>query len=90
MNTRKVLIISIIIVIIAILSYATYLLITNKKTGVCQDLGCPEGTVYVGSINSDKYYICDCHYAKRINPENIICFTSDEEAQSKNYTKVEC
>lgn len=90
MNTKKVLIICIIIVLVLILSYAGYLLITNPKTNVCQDLGCSDDAVYVGSINSDKYYVCDCHYAKRIKPENIICFSSDQEALSQNYIKVEC
>jgi len=56
----------------------------------CTQLGCSINAEYVGSINSDKYYVCDCRYAKNINPENIICFDSDEDALSKNYTKVEC
>ncbi len=90
MNTRKFLIVSIIIVLIILIAYATYLLMTNKKTGVCQNLGCSDDAVYVGSVNSDKYYVCDCHYSKRIKPENVICFSSDQEAQNQGYTKVEC
>ena len=90
MRTRRILIISVIIALVLLVAYASYLLATNKKIGVCQDLGCPEGTAYVGSINSDKYYVCDCHYSKRIKPENIICFSSDAEAQSMDYVKIDC
>ncbi len=92
MNTHKKLVIAIIIVLILIISFAAYLLITNKpeNTSVCESLGCPKGTVYVGSVNSDKYYVCDCQYSKRIKPENIMCFSTDNEALSKNYTKVDC
>lgn len=90
MSKKRIMIITVIILLIIAISFAVYLLATNKKTGVCQDLGCSEDTVYVGSINSDKYYVCDCHYAKRIKPENIICFSTDEEAQNQGYTKVEC
>ena len=61
---------------------------TNETS--CVDLGCTSTAKYVGSKNSDKYYLCSCRYAKNINPENIICFDSDEEAVSKNYTKVDC
>jgi DNA/RNA endonuclease YhcR with UshA esterase domain len=90
MNTKRILIISIIIILIAIILSAVYLLKKNPKTNVCQSLGCPEDSIYVGSVNSDKYYVCDCQYAKRIKSENIICFSSDSEALRNNYTKVEC
>jgi len=59
---------------------------TNNE---CVELGCNPDTLYVGSINSDKYYPCDCHYAERILLENIICFTSDNDATTKEYEKVE-
>ncbi len=45
----------------------------------CTELGCSSNTVYVGSINSDKYYECSCRWAKNINPENIVCFNSEQE-----------
>jgi hypothetical protein len=38
---------------------------------------------YVGSRNSDKFYPPDCSYAKRIKPENVVCFKSAEEALSQ-------
>ncbi|MCX6763141.1 MAG: hypothetical protein NTZ97_00175 [Candidatus Moranbacteria bacterium] len=40
---------------------------------------------FVGSKNSNKYHLPTCQYAKRIKPENIVCFSSVEDAVSKNY-----
>jgi len=51
----------------------------------CMELGCPEGTVVVGSINSDIYHECHCSSAQRINPENLLCFGSEEEAVASGY-----
>ena len=56
----------------------------------CLELGCPSDTVYVGSKNSDKYYECKCGWARTINPENILCFKDDMEAQLNGYVKSEC
>ena len=51
----------------------------------CVSIGCPEGTQYVGSKKSDKYHYCTCRWAKEIYKENLICFTSVADAQSKGY-----
>lgn len=56
----------------------------------CVSLGCSADTKYVGSKNSDKYYGCDCHYAKRVKPENIVCFKDDKEALDRGYEKSDC
>jgi len=56
----------------------------------CKQLGCADGMLFAGSVNSDKYYDCDCGYAKNINPENLVCFSSDEEALADGRTKSEC
>lgn len=40
---------------------------------------------YVGSKNSNKYHLPSCQWAKRIKPENIVCFSSAEAATAKNY-----
>lgn len=40
---------------------------------------------YVGSKNSDKYHVPTCPHAKRIKPENIVCFSSAEDAGAKGY-----
>jgi len=44
--------------------------------------------LFVGSKNSKKYYKPDCKYAKRIKPENIVCYQSKE--QVKELEKGEC
>ena len=86
----------IIVLAIIILFSLIYLFISNKTPQIngqnteCLNLGCPDDTIYAGSKNSDKYYKCSCRYAKTINPENIICFSSDKEAQSQNYKKLDC
>ncbi len=41
---------------------------------------------FVGSKNSDKYHLPTCQFAKRIKPENQVCFGSKEEAESRGYT----
>ena len=56
----------------------------------CIELGCETGSIYVGSINSDKYYECRCGWAKTISLGNIICFATDAEALADNRTKSEC
>jgi hypothetical protein len=45
---------------------------------------------YVGSKNSNKFYPPTCSYAKRIKPENVVCFKSTEEAISKGRTESKC
>ena len=55
----------------------------------CIELGCPAGTSYVGSINSDKYHSCDSRFAKMISPENIICFASEADASEQGYVASE-
>lgn len=48
----------------------------EEKTGSC---------IYVGSKNSDKYHLASCAVAKRIKPENRLCFASREEAEKRGY-----
>ena len=38
-----------------------------------------EDCLYVASKNSDIYHRPECKWAKRIKPENLICFHSEEE-----------
>lgn len=40
---------------------------------------------YVGSVNSDKYHLPSCRYAKNILPENRVCFGSKAEAEAAGY-----
>lgn len=44
-----------------------------------------EGCQFIGSKNSDKYHAPDSGSAKRILPENRVCFASEEEAQEEGY-----
>jgi len=45
----------------------------------------PKNCAYVGSKNSNKYHLPTCQWAKKIKPENLVCFSSIEDAQAKNY-----
>lgn len=40
---------------------------------------------YVGSIQSNKYHYPDCYWAQQIKPENLIWFSSAEEALDMGY-----
>ncbi len=44
----------------------------------------------VGSKNSDKYHVLECHWAERIKEENRVCFESIEDAESKGYKPASC
>ncbi|HJX03750.1 MAG TPA: Ada metal-binding domain-containing protein [Dehalococcoidia bacterium] len=41
--------------------------------------------MYVGSINSNKYHLPECKWAKEIIPSNQIWFSSRAEAEAKGY-----
>ena len=56
----------------------------------CIAIGCPEESIYAGSKISDKYYECKCRWAKNVISENLICFSSDENAIADGRTKSEC
>lgn len=47
--------------------------------------GNAETCTFVGSRNSDKYHLPKCSWAKRIKPENRVCFVSAADAESKGY-----
>jgi len=46
-----------------------------------------EKCLFVGSKNSDKYHSPSCHWAKRIKPENIVCFGSKDAAKKQGYVE---
>lgn len=46
----------------------------------------PLNCAFVGSKNSDKFYPPSCSYAKRIKPENIVCFATAQEALAQGRT----
>ncbi|OGI37731.1 MAG: hypothetical protein A2612_03145 [Candidatus Moranbacteria bacterium RIFOXYD1_FULL_44_12] len=45
---------------------------------------------FVASKNSNKYHLATCQWAERIKPENKICFSSEEEAESRGYQGAKC
>ncbi|EKE19828.1 MAG: hypothetical protein ACD_8C00101G0021 [uncultured bacterium] len=45
---------------------------------------------FVGSKNSDKFYLPTCSYAKRVKPENMVCFKSAQEALGQGRTESKC
>ena len=45
---------------------------------------------YVGSKNSDKFYVPTCSFAKRVKPENLVCYKSEQEALAKGKVKSNC
>jgi len=45
---------------------------------------------FVASKNSNKYHLPTCQWAKRIKPENQICFSSKQEAESRGYQGAKC
>lgn len=45
---------------------------------------------FVGSKNSDKFYLPTCSYAKRVKPENMVCFKNAEEALGQGRTESKC
>jgi DNA/RNA endonuclease YhcR with UshA esterase domain len=56
----------------------------EEKTKISENLA---NCVYVGSKKGTKYYPPSCDYAKKIKPENLRCFPSDEDAKIKGYEK---
>lgn len=55
---------------------------------VAAGIGAKDATslcAFVGSKNSDKYHLPKCSFAKRIKPENRVCFASKEDAEKRGY-----
>ena len=48
------------------------------------------GCAYVGSKTSNKFYLPTCSYAKRVKPENLVCFKSADEATGQGRTQSSC
>ncbi len=59
----------------------------TSGTMVCLELGCPIGTDFIGSKNSNLFHDCASSYARAIKEENRICFSSASEAVAQGYTK---
>jgi hypothetical protein len=48
------------------------------------------GCAFVGSKNSDKFYVPTCSWAKRIKPENLVCYPDEQAALVKGKLKSDC
>lgn len=57
-----------------------------SKTSTSTTSGC----AFVGSKNSTKFYLPTCSYAKRVKPENLVCFKSADEALGQGRTESKC
>ncbi len=62
----------------------------NKESGELVGAENPQECMFVGSKNSDKYHLPDCRYAKNIKSENLVCFSSIEEAEKQGYVAAGC
>lgn len=53
----------------------------GKKVGLwgCDDK--KESCLYVGSKNSNTYHKPDCKWAKKIKPENLVCYKTESEVK---------
>ncbi|MBS3091409.1 hypothetical protein J4217_03110 [Candidatus Pacearchaeota archaeon] len=60
----------------------------NKEA--CINLGCPEGTLYVGSVLKKIYYPCICAIASQINATDLACFETKSRAVLNNFYKGYC
>lgn len=45
---------------------------------------------FVASKNSDKYHIPTCQWAKRIKPENVVCYKDQSAAEAAGKQKCSC
>lgn len=64
---------------------AVNLTVTGQTAPPGANLALKKDCALIGSKNSDKYHLPTCSSAKRIKPENVVCFKSVEEATTKNY-----
>ncbi len=53
---------------------------TNSGQSTTNTQNSKKECLFVASKNSNKYHTAGCTWAKRIKPENIVCFSSKEEA----------
>jgi len=96
MQKRTIIIISVIIILVIVIGIVISIVFKDStkdyvKVESCAYLGCSSPNAqYAGSINSDKFYACGCHYAERIKPENLVCFDSKREAEADGRVESKC
>lgn len=63
-----------------------------EKNAISNNLGvwsCTDNKqdcLYVGSKNSNKYHTTACKFAKKILPENLVCYKSEEEVKDLEFS----
>ena len=57
----------------------------QRLAGRCAEFRCPAGALAVASKYGDVFYNCGCSAVMVIVPENIICFTSLQDAIAKGF-----
>lgn len=45
---------------------------------------------FIASKNSNKYHVASCTWAKRIKPENLVCYKTAQEAEAAGKQKCSC
>jgi len=85
----------VIIILVLFALFGIYSIINGSKAPVqdrveqglitCEDLGCPENTLFIGSAQSNVYHECISSYAPTILPQNRICFYTAQEAEDAGY-----
>jgi hypothetical protein len=61
----------------------------QSKTGTQMKID-DQKCAFVASKNSNKYHLPTCQFAQKIKPENKVCFSSKEEAESRGYQGAKC
>jgi hypothetical protein len=72
----------------ALVASGTTLVSANQTT--TQKQANASSCAFVGSKNSNKFYLPTCSYAKRVKPENLVCFKTVQEATSQGRTESKC
>lgn len=62
----------------------------TPKAPIQADLPIPANCAYVASKNSNKFHVATCQWAKRIKPENLVCFKSAEDAIAQGKLADKC
>ena len=57
------------------------------KVELSENSGNIKDCAFVGSKNSNKVHVSNCPFAKRIKPENLVCFKSLEDALNQGRQK---
>jgi len=63
---------------------------SQKKSAAEQPNSEKQNCAFAASKNSNKYHLASCQFAAKIKPENKICFSSKEEAESRGYQGAQC